>query len=276
MRGNLNASTISRREGRRTGPVAARSALSAHQKGVPRLERQRTSNQALFSCYLDHARPTSRPVSATRFTALRQHSVLTLSAGVTTGASSRRTTRAGVKGLQLEVMSVGDLHDPTTSVMTRLDAEVDVVQTSYSTVRWGGMCQLLPIISTSFSVDVLRGSPLAAKKALTFDDLRGLRIRMLRHANDATDQLRRVLKREEDIEVMDVQTFDFALFNEAAESGDVVITSGAWSGIHPGFIGIELDCPIEVPCFLAYPRNPAPHVQRFVDAYAEIIEEARA
>ena len=135
------------------------------------------------------------------------------------------------------------------------------------------MCQLLPIFSTPFSVDVLRGSPLAAKKALTFDDLRGLRIRMLRHANDATDQLRRVLKREEDIEVMDVQTFDFALFNEAAESGDVVITSGAWSGIHPGFIGIELDCPIEVPCFLAYPRNPAPHVQRFVDAYANVIEE---
>ncbi len=201
---------------------------------------------------------------------------MTLSAGVTTGASSRRTTRAGVKGLQLEVVSVGDLYDPKTSVMTRLGAEVDVVQTSYSTVRWGGMCQLLPIFSTPFSVDVLRGSPLAAKKALTFDDLRGLRIRMLRHANDATDQLRRVLKREEDIEVMDVQTFDFALFNEAAESGDVVITSGAWSGIHPGFIGIELNCPIEVPCFLAYPRNPAPHVQRFVDAYAEIIEETRA
>lgn len=35
MRGDLNASTISRREGRRTGPVAARSALSAHQKEAP-------------------------------------------------------------------------------------------------------------------------------------------------------------------------------------------------------------------------------------------------
>lgn len=198
---------------------------------------------------------------------------MTLSAGVTTGASSRRTTRAGVKGLQLEVVSVGDLYDPKTSVMTRLGAEVDVVQTSYSTVRWGGMCQLLPIFSTSFSVDVPRDSPLATKKTLTIDDLRGLRVRMLRHANDATDQLRHLLRREEDIEVIDVQTFDFALFNEAAESGDVVMTSGAWSGIHPGFVGITLDSPIEVPCFLAYPRNPAPHVQRFIEAYAEVIKE---
>lgn len=159
--------------------------------------------------------------------------------------------RAKVKDLQLEVVSVGDLYDPKTSVMTRLGAEVDVVQTSYSTVRWGGMCQLLPIFSTSFSVDVPRDSPLATKKTLTIDDLRGLRVRMLRHANDATDQLRHLLRREEDIEVIDVQTFDFALFNEAAESGDVVMTSGAWSGIHPGFVGITLDSPIEVPCFLA-------------------------
>ena len=181
--------------------------------------------------------------------------------------------RAKVKDLQLEVVSVGDLYDPKTSVMTRLGAEVDVVQTSYSTVRWGGMCQLLPIFSTSFSVDVPRDSPLAAKKTLTIDDLRGLRVRMLRHANDATDQLRHLLRREEGVEVIDVQTFDFALFNEAAESGDVVMTSGAWSGIHPGFVGITLDSPIEVPCFLAYPRNPAPHVQRFIEAYAEVIEE---
>ena len=38
-------------------------------------------------------------------------------------------------------------------------AEVNVVQTSYSTVRWGGMCRLLPLFPTPFSIDVLRTSP---------------------------------------------------------------------------------------------------------------------
>ena len=174
--------------------------------------------------------------------------------------------------LQLEIVSVGDLYDPRSTVMTRLGAEVDVVQTSYSTVRWGGMCRLLPIFTTPFSIDVLRTSPLARKGRLTIEDLRGLRVRMLRHANDATDQLRRILKATDGVEVVDMQTFDFALFNEAAEAGDVVVTSGAWSGVHPGFTGLELDCSIEVPCFLAYPREPAPHVQRFVDALAKVLE----
>ena len=177
-----------------------------------------------------------------------------------------------VPDLQLEIVTVTDLYDPKSTVMTRLGAEVDVVQTSYSTVRWGGMCRLLPIFTTPFSIDVLRTSPLARKGRLTIDDLRGLRVRMLRHANDATDQLRRVFKATEGIEVVDVQTFDFALFNEAAEAGDVVVTSGAWSGVHPGFKGLELDCPLDVPCFLAYPREPAPHVQRFVDALAKVLE----
>ena len=177
-----------------------------------------------------------------------------------------------VPDLQLEIVTVGDLYDPRSTVMTRLGAEVDVVQTSYSTVRWGGMCRLLPIFSTPFSIDVLRTSPLARKRTISIEDLRGLRVRMLRHANDATDHLRRVLKATDGVEVVDVQAFDFALFNEAAEAGDVVVTSGAWSGVHPGFTGLELDCPIEVPCFLAYPREPAPHVQRFVDALAKVLE----
>lgn len=177
-----------------------------------------------------------------------------------------------VPDLQLEIVTVGDLYDPRSTVMTRLGAEVDVVQTSYSTVRWGGMCRLLPIFTTPFSIDVLRTSPLARKGRLTIDDLRGLRVRMLRHANDATDHLRRVFKATDGIEVVDVQTFDFALFNEAAEAGDVVVTSGAWSGVHPGFTGLELDYGIDVPCFLAYPREPAPHVQRFVDALARVLD----
>ncbi len=176
-----------------------------------------------------------------------------------------------VPDLKLEIVAVGDLYNPETSVMTRLGAEVDVIQTSYSTVRWGGMCQLLPIFSTPFSIDVVGTSPLAKKERLTMDDLRGLRVRMLRHANDATDQLRRELKREPGIEVIDVQSFDYALFNDAGEAGDVVVTSGAWSGIHPGFTGVPLACPIEVPCFLAYPREPAPHVKRFIDAMAEVL-----
>ena len=176
-------------------------------------------------------------------------------------------------GLRLEIVTVGNLYDPRTSVMGHLGEEVDVIQSSYSTFRWGGSCQLLPIFSTPFNVDVPRTHALAGRKSLTLDDLNGMCVRMLRHANDATDQLRDLLMFDRDVRIVDAESFDFALFNEAEECGDAVLTSGAWSEVHPGFVGIPLACDIQVPCFLAFPQTPSTQVSRFVDAMRRVLSE---
>ena len=52
-----------------------------------------------------------------------------------------------------------------------------------------------------------------------------------------------------------------------------MLTSGAWSEVHPGFVGIPLDCGIQVPCFLCYPPNPSPQVARFVAAMERVVAE---
>ena len=176
-------------------------------------------------------------------------------------------------GLRLEIVTVGDLYDPRTSVMTRLGEEVDVVQSSYSTFRWGGSCRLLPLFTTPFKIDVPRTHVLANRKRLTLDDLDGMSIHILRHGNDATDQLCDLLAIDRDVRVIEADSFDFALFNEAEERGDGVLTSGAWSEVHPGFVGIPLDCGIQVPCFLCYPPNPTPQVARFVAAMERVVAE---
>lgn len=178
--------------------------------------------------------------------------------------------------LHLQIVQVGDLYDSAATPMTRLGREVDVVQTSYSTSRWGGSCQLLKLFSTPFYVDVLRSSPLARRSALEMGDLSGLRVRMLRHANDATDDLRDELMLRNDVTVVDSEAFDFDLFNEAAERGDAVLTSGAWSGVHPAFTGVPLNCGFVVPCFLAYAEHPAPQVERFVRTLARVVAEGGA
>lgn len=175
--------------------------------------------------------------------------------------------------LCLEIVPVDDLYAPRTTVMTRLGQDVDVVQTSYSTALWGDSCALLPIFSSTFMLDVPRESRLASMPALHLEDLAGTRIRILRHGNDEVDEFRSVLAARGDIEVVDVDRFDFALFNDAEEHGDAVLTSGAWSGIHPSFVGVPLDCGREVACYLAYPPQPAEHVARFVSAMRRVLVE---
>mgnify|MGYP006969151508 CR=1 FL=1 len=91
-------------------------------------------------------------------------------------------------------------------------------------------------------IDVLRTSRLARKTRITVADLEGMRLRVLRHGNDAMDSLRIDLLADGGVDVIDVDSFDFALFNDAEEKGDAVLTCGAWSGVHPAFVGVPFLC----------------------------------
>lgn len=181
------------------------------------------------------------------------------------------TAHEFVPDLHLEIVPVGDLYDASSTVMTSLGWDVDVVQTSYSTELWGDSCGRLRLFSSPFMLDVPRSSPLARLESASLDDLQGMRVRILRHGNDESDELRDVLAARGDVEVVDVDRFDFSLFNDAAERGDAVLTSGAWSGIHPAFTGIPLECGMEVACYLVYSSHPAPHVVRFVEAVRSVL-----
>ncbi len=90
-------------------------------------------------------------------------------------------------------------------------------------------------VNVPFYIDLPRTHPLARTNCITVDDLEGMSIHILRHGNDAMDQPALDLfarpRRGRDRR----DSFDFALFNEAEEKGDAVLTCGAWSEVHPGF-----------------------------------------
>lgn len=167
--------------------------------------------------------------------------------------------------LRLEIIPIDDLYDDRTSQILRLGQRVDVIQSSFSTPRWDGACKLLHLLDVPFYVDVPATHPLAGRDRLTIPDLEGMRLRVFRHGNDAIDALRERLVELEGVDVIDVDHFDFALFNEAAETGDAVLTCGAWSGVHPGFTGVRLACGFGVPTYLAYAHDAPPQVARFVE-----------
>lgn len=78
------------------------------------------------------------------------------------------------------------------------------------------------------------------------------------------------LMANEGVHVADVEAFDIELFNDSMEKGNCVLTTGAWSGVHPGFVGVSLRW-TPAPCYLAYPLQAKPQVRRFVDALARCV-----
>ena len=157
--------------------------------------------------------------------------------------------------------------------MRSLGRDVDVVQSSFSTPRWGDACQKIRLLDVPFYIDVPRTSRLADRDRITVADLEGMRLRVLRHGNDAMDSLRVALIADGGVDIIDADSFDFALFNEAEEKGDAVLTCGSWSGMHPAFVGVPFVCGRSVPVFLHYPLEPTLQVRRFVDAVSALVEE---
>jgi len=175
-------------------------------------------------------------------------------------------------GLRFEIVPVGDLYDERETVMRSLGRDVDVVQSSFSTPRWGDACQKVRLLDVPFYIDVPRTSRLADRDRIAVADLEGMRLRVLRHGNDAMDSLRVALIADGGVDIIDADSFDFALFNEAEEKGDAVLTCGSWSGMHPAFVGVPFVCGRSVPVFLHYPLEPTLQVRRFVDAVSALVE----
>lgn len=174
--------------------------------------------------------------------------------------------------LRFEIVPVSDLYDECETVMRSLGREVDVVQSSFSTPRWGDACQRLRSSTCRFISTVPRTSPLARKTRITVADLEGMRLRVLRHWQRRYGSVCCIdLLADGGVDVIDVDSFDFALFNEAEEKGDAVLTCGAWSGVHPAFVGVPFLCGREVPVFLHYPLEPTLQVQKFVNAMAQLL-----
>lgn len=90
--------------------------------------------------------------------------------------------------------------------------------------------------------------------------------------NDACDALIDRLEANGDIELVEVPTYDFDLFNACAERGEAVITSGALSGLHPMLKTLPLTDADPVPCSLLYPCEPASSVEAFIEAYRSVLE----
>ena len=175
--------------------------------------------------------------------------------------------------VKLELTPVGDIYDERAGVVRALGDEVDLIQAAWPGERWRGACRELPLGMAPLALDVPRNSPLASRPALGYDDLAHARVHVLRHASAAMDALRDDMAAR-GIVVIDVEHYDLGLFNECAEDGGVLVTCGAWSGLHPNLVTVPLADPREAECALLYPLEPSPAVDAFVEAYQRVLDDA--
>ncbi|PJM74552.1 LysR family transcriptional regulator [Bifidobacterium simiarum] len=171
--------------------------------------------------------------------------------------------------IRLELVPLSDAPDGFLYELGRLGDNVDVVVTGFSRDDWTNPCQTLQMATYQLCMGVPLTNPLANRARLTIDDLSGQRVHLPQFGG-VMEEARKYLTRNTDIELVNLERYEFDVFNECAQSGDLLLAKSIWSNFHPSIRLIPMDWDITVPYGLLYSQHPTPLVRDFVAAVAEL------
>lgn len=114
---------------------------------------------------------------------------------------------------------------------------------------------------------------LANLERITLNDLHGHSLMMIRRGwNENIDLLRdEVLERHPEISVVDFPQYRADAFNRCANEDLTMVTLPLWKDVHPLLKTVPTDWNLSVSYGLLHATQPAPHIQEFLDAVAEVI-----
>lgn len=114
--------------------------------------------------------------------------------------------------------------------------------------------------------------PLAAKKRLTVQDLRGERLMMIHRGwNQSMDDLRDDLRaRHAEIEIEDFDFFNTGAFNRCENSGDLMVAIDNWKSVHPLLKVVPVRWKFTIPFGILHAPTPSPTVERFLEAIQQV------
>lgn len=127
-------------------------------------------------------------------------------------------------------------------------------------------CNVLPLFQAHICCAVSVDNALSQKKEISFSDLKGQTVMMIKRGwNLYMDRMRDVLEKEHpDIPVVDIPVYDTEAFNECQNNNYVLLTTDAWSAVHPLLKLVLLKGRPEIPYGLMYAKDAQEPVRQFV------------
>ncbi|MBW3088224.1 LysR family transcriptional regulator [Bifidobacterium sp. 82T24] len=173
--------------------------------------------------------------------------------------------------IRLELVPLSDAPDGFLYELDHLGDTVDVVVTGFSRNDWHHPCQVLQLAEYRLCMGVPLSNPLANRARLTLNELAGQRVHLPPvGGGDVMDEARAILAGNPDVTLVDLKRYEFDVFNECAQSGDLLLAKSIWANFHPSIRLIPMDWDITVPYGLLYSPTPTSAVRDFAAAVAEI------
>ena len=162
--------------------------------------------------------------------------------------------------------------DDSPSVLDNLLSYVDCFVSPCDSSEWQKKYNILILGTTPCRIAVPRGHRLAVKKILSWDDLSGEKLMLVkRGVSSVLDEMRdEIMTLHKDIKIVDIPVlYDTSIFNECVKNVCLMETPDIWSGIHPSLITVPMQWKYEMPFGIIYARDITQEFRKFIELIAE-------
>lgn len=170
---------------------------------------------------------------------------------------------------KLHLVPFEDNHEGILSVINDLGGNFDFIIGVCDSKEWLSRCNFIPLGRYKKMIAVSREHHLAKKNSVKIEDLYGETLMMVERGDSGiNDFIRNDLeKNHPKIQIEDTPHFyDLSVFNQCAESDNVLLTIECWQDVHPGLVSIPVKWDYSIPYGLLYSFDAPDDVLKFVQA----------
>ena len=172
--------------------------------------------------------------------------------------------RARHPEFKFRIVPYEDTKEQIMSVISSLGTRIDIVVGTFNSLSMRALTGYMDLGVYRLCVAVPSRDPLSQKRLLSLEDLHGRRLMMVsRGDTPELDRFHDMLRREHpQITVEETSRFyDVDTFNASEQTGALLLTLDAWSGIHPSLITVPLDASVSLPYGLMFAKQPSEDVK---------------
>lgn len=156
-----------------------------------------------------------------------------------------------------------------------LTPQMDCILTPYSVKSWQKYYHYLPLGAYPCEIGIPRRHPLANKVSLTWDDLAGQRILLLKKGvSTVVDQIRsEITNQHPQVDVADLNhLYDIESFNLAIQTNSLIEIPTVWHDVNPEVKAVPMTWNYQIPYGILYRKQPSQAMQEFVTVLQKLIK----
>lgn len=174
--------------------------------------------------------------------------------------------------LKFQMVNFDNTPENAREILGNLGRNIDVVAGIFDeTMLSLRGCAAMELMRVPICCAVSIYHPLAQKKILSMEDLRGQRLMLMkRNWSKYVDELRDELWADyPDIQIVDFSFYNLEVFNQCEHENALLMAAPQWESVHPLLKMLPVDWNHSIPFGLLHAPAPSPSVQKLMDAVAQ-------